>query len=362
MATSSKARYLAHGTFYAELRRRVEIHFATIGCAPNKAPGMYAKTAVMLGWFAASYVLLVFWAATYWQACALAVSLGLATAGIGFNVQHDGVHGGYSPRKGVNRLMALSLDMLGGSSYVWSWKHNVFHHSNPNAVGLDADIDIQPLCRLAPAQPRRAGHRFQHLYIWLLYSLLLVKWHFVDDFKELVGGRIGGLHFPRPHGLSLWSMVAGKFLFLLWAFGVPALLHPIWQVGMCYALGSLTASLTMAVTFQLAHCVEGAAFPVLDGAAVRARTEWAVHQVEASANFAPRNRVLSWYVGGLNYQIEHHLFPSVCHLHLRGLSRIVQATCLEYGVNYRVYPTVRAALASHVRWVYRMGRPRTDAA
>src|SRR5713101_2729848 len=138
MATSSKARYLAHGAFYAELRRRVEIHFATIGCAPNKAPGMYAKTAVMLGWFAASYVLLVFWAATYWQACALAVSLGLATAGIGFNVQHDGVHGGYSPRKGVNRLMALSLDMLGGSSYVWSWKHNVFHHSNPNAVGLDA--------------------------------------------------------------------------------------------------------------------------------------------------------------------------------------------------------------------------------
>src|SRR5229473_6578843 len=145
MATSSKARYLAHGAFYAELRRRVEIHFATIGCAPNKAPGMYAKTAVMLGWFAASYVLLVFWAATYWQASALAVSLGLATAGIGFNVQHDGVHGGYSPRKGVNRLMALSLDMLGGSSYVWSWKHNVFHHSNPNAVGLDADIDIQPL-------------------------------------------------------------------------------------------------------------------------------------------------------------------------------------------------------------------------
>src|SRR5260370_28554915 len=126
MATSSKARYLAHGTFYAELRRRVEIHFATLGCAPNEAPGMYAKTAVMLGWFAASYVLLVFWAATYWQACALAVSLGLATAGIGFNVQHDGVPGGYSPRKGVNRPIALSLDMLGGTSYPCCWEHNGF--------------------------------------------------------------------------------------------------------------------------------------------------------------------------------------------------------------------------------------------
>src|SRR5260370_5885270 len=117
MATSSKARYLADGTFYAELRRRVEIHFATLGCARNEAPGMYAKTAVMLGWFAASYVLLVFWAATYWQACALAVSLRLATAGIGFNVQHDGVHGGYSPRQGVNLLLALSLDKLGRTSY-----------------------------------------------------------------------------------------------------------------------------------------------------------------------------------------------------------------------------------------------------
>ena len=117
----------------------------------------------------------------------------------------------------------------------------------------------------------------------------------------------------------------------------------------------MTVSITLAITFQLAHAVEEAAFPSLDKSG-RASTEWAVHQVEASVNFAPRNRVLTWYLGGLNYQIEHHLFPRVCHLHLRDLSTIVQTACLEYGVKYRVHPTASAALASHARWVHRLGQ------
>jgi len=271
------------------------------------------------------------------------------------NVQHDGGHGGYSRREGVNLLMAFALDLLGASSYVWSWKHNVFHHSNPNIAGLDSDIDLQPFCRLAPTQPRRAWHRFQHLYIWFLYSFLVVKWQLVDDFKELASGRIGGQHFARPRGRRLWILVAGKVIFFSWAFVLPLLLHPILSVAFCFALASMTVSLTLAITFQCAHVVEGAAFPSLDKSG-RASTEWAVHQVEASVNFAPRNRLLSWYLGGLNYQIEHHLFPRVCHLHLRNLSTIVQTACLEYGVKYRVYRTARAALASHARWVHRLGQ------
>ena len=223
LATSSNSRYLPHGAFYAELRRQVDLYFTIVGGVPNEAPGMHLKSAVMLGWFAGSYALLTFWATTWWQASALALSLGLAMAGIGFNIQHDAGHGAYSHREGVNLIMALALDVLGASSYVWSWKHNVFHHSNPNIAGLDADIDIQPFCRLAPAQPRRPGHRFQHLYIWFLYSLLTVKWQLVDDFKELASGRIGGQHFPPPRGWRLWSLVAGKILFIGWAFVLPAL-------------------------------------------------------------------------------------------------------------------------------------------
>jgi len=335
--------------------RQVGLHFTITGRVPNEAPGLHLKTAVMLGWFAGSYTLLTFWATTWWQASALAISVGMAMAGIGFNIQHDGGHGSYSRRESVNLIMAFALDVLGASSYVWSWKHNVFHHSNPNIAGLDADIDIQPFCRLAPAQRRRAWHRFQHLYIWFLYSLLTVKWQFVDDFKELASGRIGGQHFARPRGWRLWSLVAGKVIFLSWTFVLPLLLHSVLRVALCFTLASLVLGLTLAITFQLAHAVEGAAFSSL-GESGRASTEWAVHQVEASMNFAPGNRVLTWYLGGLNYQIEHHLFPRVCHLHLRDLSSIVQTACLEYGVNYRVHPTASAALASHARWVHRLGQ------
>lgn len=347
------ARYLPHGELYKTLRQRADAYFARTGTAPDSAPGMGAKTLVILGWFAASYGLLAFWSSTPWQALACSVSLGLAMAGIGFNVQHDGGHGAYSGRRRVNALMAFSLDVVGGSSYMWRWKHNVFHHSHPNVDGLDTDIDIQPFCRLTSSQRWRAGHRFQHVYAWLLYALLVPKWHFVDDFTALITGRIGGKPYPRPRGLELAGLLGGKALFLTWAFGVPLLLHPVGQVALCYLVVSVTAGLVLATTFQLAHAVEGAA-PELDGAG-QPQTDWAVHQVRTSVNFAPGNAALTWYLGGLNYQIEHHLFPSVCHLHLKALAPIVQATCAELGVPYRVHRTARAALASHVRWLRQLG-------
>ena len=344
-------RYLAHGDFHAALHRRVEEHFARSGVGPGPTPEMWRKTLIIVAWFAASYGLLVFWASGPWQALACSVSLGLAVAGIGFNIQHDGGHGGYSARRGLNTAMAIGLDLIGGSSYVWRWKHNIFHHSHPNVDGLDADVNVQPFCRLTPSQRRRWGHRFQHVYAWLLYSLMAVKWQFIDDFKDVITGRIGSQRFPRPRGLDLLWLLAGKAVFLGWALGLPLLLHPVRSVLLCHAAASITLSLVLSVTFQLAHAVEGASAPGLDGA----RTEWAAHQVRTAADFAPGSAALTWYLGGLNYQVEHHLFPRVCHVHLKALAPIVQATCAEHGVPYRVHPTARAALASHARWLHRLG-------
>jgi linoleoyl-CoA desaturase len=354
LSTATQSRYLPHGPFHTELHRRVDQHFARLGTAPNEAPGMRVKTAVIVGWLLASYAGLLFWATTPWQGAILAVSLGLAIAGIGFNVQHDGNHGGYSSRPRLSGAMGFALDLVGGSSYVWRWKHNVFHHSNPNLVGLDADIDLQPFCRLAPKQPRHAAHRAQALYIWFLYAFLAVKWQFVDDFRDISTGTIGGQRFPRPRGWSLAALLAGKLFFVSWTLVLPMLLHPVWAVLACYAVTSVTLSLALAITFQLAHVTDGATF---SHASRAASTEWAVHQVESSVNFCPSNRFLTWYLGGLNYQIEHHLFPKVCHLHLPDLAAIVEQTCKEYGVSYRVHQSATAALASHVRWIHRLGAP-----
>src|SRR5262245_54200064 len=127
---------------------------------------MYVKTSVLLLWLAASYVALVFLPITAWQAILLAVSLGCAMAMVGFNVQHDGGHRAYSKRRLVNRLMAFSLDVLGGSSYFWNYKHNIAHHTYPNVLGADDDIYLGPLGRLSPHERRYWFHRFQHIYMW----------------------------------------------------------------------------------------------------------------------------------------------------------------------------------------------------
>ncbi|WP_155893888.1 fatty acid desaturase family protein [Cystobacter fuscus] len=358
MAQATKARFLEAGPFHQALKTRVDTYLQRSGRAPRDLPGMYAKTAALLAWFVASYVFLAFVAAGPWSALLGCVSLGLAMAGIGFSVQHDANHGGYSERRPLNQLLAGTLDMLGASSYVWSWKHNVFHHSHPNVVGLDADIDIQPFCRVAPGQRLRPAHRFQHFYIWMLYGLLTVKWQLVDDFANVIKGRVGQQKMPRPTGRKLVGMLGGKLFFFAWALGVPSFFHPVWKVALCYALTSFILGLTLATVFQLAHCVEEADFPeVPQGGGGSFSREWAVHQVETTVDFARGNRWLCWYLGGLNFQVVHHLFPKVCHLHYPALSRIIEQTCVEHGVRYRTQDSVRAALGSHVRWLKRMGQP-----
>lgn len=357
LAQATKAKFLEAGPFHQALKARVERYFQDSGRSQRDLPGMYAKTAVLLGWFAASYTFLVFLADSPWSAILGCVSLGLAMAGIGFSVQHDAGHGGYSERRSVNRSLAWMLDVLGASSYVWSWKHNIYHHSHTNVVGLDADVNIQPFCRIAPSQPRYAAHRFQHFYIWFLYGLLTVKWQFVDDFKDVLSGRVGLQKMPRPTGRKLLGVLGGKLFFFGWALVVPALLHSGWKVALCFALTSFVLGLTLASVFQLAHCVQEASFPEVPQEGGSFGREWAAHQVETTVDFARGNRLLSWYLGGLNFQVVHHLFPRVCHLHYPALSNIIEETCREHGVRYHAQESVRAAVVSHVRWLKQMGRP-----
>ncbi len=353
----------AADAFHQELRRRVEGYFASTGKSPRDSPAMYRKAAVIALWLSASYALLVFAPLPWWLAAPLAASLGLAMAALGFNVQHDGGHRAASDRPWVNRLAALAIELIGGSSYVWHHKHNVIHHTYVNITGHDDDVAIGPLGRLTPHQRWRPWHRFQHWYLWPLYGLLAVKWHLLDDFVAVLRGRVGAHRIPRPRGGDLAGFLAGKGVFLALAFGVPLLLHPWWAVLPLYALTAVVLGLTLSVVFQMAHCVEPAAFPLPGGRDGRMAASWAVHQVETTVDFARHSRVVGWLTGGLNFQIEHHLFPRVCHVHYPALSPIVEQTCREFGVRYAAHETFRAGLASHYRWLRRMAtRPAPEAA
>jgi linoleoyl-CoA desaturase len=343
--------------FNQEVRRRVDQYFARVRRKPRDCAQMYLKTAVVLGWLAASYTLLVFFAASWWMALPLVISLGLAMAAVGFNIQHDGGHHAYSDRPWINRLMARSLDLLGGSSFFWARKHNVLHHNYANISGHDDDIDLGILGRLSPHQRRLPFHRFQHYYLWALYGFLPMKWQLYDDFRDLITGQVGSRRFARPKGGDLAVFLGGKTLFFSLALVVPLLAHPLWAVLLAYLLVSLVEGTALSVVFQMAHCVEEAAFTLPAGDTHQIEASWAVHQVESTVDFARRNRLLSWFIGGLNFQIEHHLFPRICHVHYAAIAPLVEQTCREFRLKYSAHKSFRAGLVSHFRWLRQMGRP-----
>jgi linoleoyl-CoA desaturase len=229
---------------------------------------------------------------------------------------------------------------------------NVAHH--------DTDIDIGVFGRLSPQQPWHAPYRWQQWYLWPLYGLMGIKWHFFDDFRDVIISRMGENRFPRPHGRELALFVGGKLVFLTLAFGIPLLLHSFWTVVLFYVITVAVLGVVLSVVFQLAHAVEEARFPSPEPGTGRIEQPWAVHQAGSTVDFARGNRLVSWLVGGLNFQIEHHLFPTLCHVNYPAIATVVEDACREYGVPYKANPGFSAAVASHFRWLKEMGAAPAD--
>lgn len=346
-------------SFHLELRRRVDEYFRRTGRRRRDCLQMYLKTAIILAAFVSCYGLLVFVAATWWQALPLAILLGLSMAAIGFNIEHDGVHDAYSNYAWVNRWTAMTLDLIGASSSLWHWKHVVVHHTYTNLTPHDTDLELGFIARLTPHQKRLRFHRWQHFYLWPLYGMNVIKWHLYDDFRDVILGQHNSQRMPRPKGWALARFIGGKALFLTMAFAIPLLFHSIWIVILFYVVSALVAGAVVTVVFQLAHCVGEAEFPLPRKDSGSVENAWAIHQVETTVDFARRNWVESWLLGGLNFQIEHHLFPRICHVNYPAISKLVEETCREFGVKYREHTSFWAGLTSHFRWLRRMGMPTT---
>ncbi|MEZ6127493.1 MAG: acyl-CoA desaturase [Planctomycetaceae bacterium] len=354
---SNLVKFAKSDGFMQALRERVDAYFSETQQSKRDHPRMYLKTVVILSWLILTYVGLVFYAATWPAALALSVSLGIAMAAVGFNIQHDGGHGAYSRFPLINQVMAFTLDILGGSSFIWKRTHNVIHHSYTNVTGLDGDIDLGILGRLSPHQPRYFFHRVQHFYLWFLYGLITFKWQFRDDYQALLIGRVGSSRIPSPKGWELATLLLGKAAFMTLAFGVPLYFHAWQNVALCFFAASFAQGVLLSVVFQLAHCVEHADFPIPDADTMRIENAWAVHQVETTVDFARTSWLATWFTGGLNFQIEHHLFPQICHIHYPAIAGIVEATSAEFGVHYNAHPTAWSAIKSHYRWLRLMGQP-----
>ena len=342
--------------FRKDLDTEVALFFGQQGISRQGSHALWTKTAVLGIWLAVSYGVLVFVARQPWQIALSAASLACAMAGIGFNVQHDGGHRSYAASSAVNRGMAFSLDLMGGSSYFWHYKHGIAHHGYPNVAGFDDDVYIGALGRLTPHDRRFWFHRFQHIYIWLLYALLAIKWQLLDDFRSIIKPGVADTKVPRPARVELLLFWTGKVLFFGLALALPMFFHAWPGVVVVFLFTGAILGLLLGVVFQLAHCLGEAAFaqPPLPGQIME--RDWATHQVESTVDFARDSGILTWFIGGLNFQIEHHLFPRVCHTHYPALSKIVERVCHTHGVHYTAHTTASAALGSHYRWLRHLGR------
>lgn len=338
-------------SFHTELKKRISDYFEQVGKSTTGNYSLWLKAILLVVSFLFIYIHLVFFTPVTWLAILECVLLGGLTAAIGFNVMHDGAHGSFSRYKWVNNLAALSVNFLGANNFMWKTKHNVIHHAYTNIDGVDDDIEARPLLRLCETQKFYKIHRYQHLYFWAAYSLLYIWWVFVTDYKKYFLKRIGSVPLknmtPMDH-VSFWSFkILHAFLFI--ALPIYRLGFTPWLIG--FLILGLFAGFVLSIVFQLAHTVEHTHFPVADPVTGKMEDEWAVHQLKTTANFATKSKLISWWVGGLNFQIEHHLFPKISHVHYPAISKIIKKACADFNIPYIEYPKMRTAVASHVSYL-----------
>jgi linoleoyl-CoA desaturase len=348
--------FASGGDFFREIQQDVEAVLARRGTRTKAYVSLHSKAVISIVLPIVAYTVLVTASPGLLLGLVCLVGVGLGAMLIGFCVQHDANHGASFGARRFNRIVGFSCDiLLGFSSYAWRVKHNVAHHTYTNVDGYDDDITQVPLARLLPAQRSRPWYRLQHYYIWPLYSLMVLRLQVIGDVAAFVRGSIGQSRLRVPRGWDLAGLLTGKLVFIGWAVVIPLLIYPWWVVAVSYVCVSMVVSLVMATTFQLAHCVEEASCPTSDELGDGSRV-WAVHQIESTVDFCPRNPVLTWMLGGLNYQIEHHLFPRLPHTLYPQIAGIVRDRAERHGVRYTCQPSLWRALCSHAGHVREMGR------
>ena len=343
--------------FYQSLKTAVDQYFEVNHIKKTGDWRLYIKTITLVSAAIIIYGALIFFKMNALPALLLCALLGFVFASIGFGVMHDANHGSYSTKPWLNDTLGLTANALGASSFFWKQKHNIIHHTYTNVDGIDDDIAKSPIIRQCETQKWVPAHKIQHLYLLPIYALSSIFWLFFMDFTKYFTRKIYTTEAwkltPKNH-LIFWVTKILYFTFymiipaIVWGFGP-------WLLG--FMVLHIVMGITLSLTFQLAHVVENTEFEnVALDETKHVETAWAEHEVRTSSNFAMGNPVVSWFVGGLNFQIEHHLFPKVSHIHYPAISKIVMEKCKEFNLPYNKYDTMFGAVASHFRVMKSLGK------
>jgi len=345
--------------FVKVLRKRVDNYFKTNKLRKTGGLSLKVKAVVMLSIYTVPYFLMLFGVVTnLWAMLGLCVIMGLGMAGIGFSVMHDANHGSFSSKKWLNKFLGFSINFLGGNVNNWKAQHNLLHHSYTNIEGYDEDIDPGGLLRFSPHAEKKKFHRFQFIYAWFFYGLMTIAWTFKKDFIDVYRyEKLGLLKQLKTNAKrEFWLILGTRVFYFIYMLVVPMLLIEAswWQILIGFFTVHYVAGFVLAIIFQLAHVMEDTDFPMPEEGSVS--NQWAVHQLQTTLNFARENKILSWFIGGLNFQVEHHLFPNISHVHYPKIAPIVESTAREFGYPYFVENSFRKAVSSHARMLYQLGR------
>ena len=343
--------------FHRVVTKRVDQYFAENGLSKNADYRMVFKTVFMFALYFIPYGIILSGILPVYGMWACTALMGFGLAGIGMSVMHDANHGAYSNKSWLNQVLGYSLNIVGGDAFNWKIQHNQLHHTYTNIHGFDQDIRPRVNLRLTPAVEKNFFHRFQVVYAFILYSLQTFFWVIVKDFMQF--DQYLQFHSDannkKQKTIRLLNIILFKAIYFFYILVIPALVLPVawWQLLIGFLTIHVVGGLTLTTVFQLAHVVEGTDYPEPVNGTIEA--EWAIHQMNTTANFAPKNKLITFYVGGLNYQIEHHLFQRICHVHYPAIAPIVQQTAKEYGIPYINNETFASALASHARMLNHLG-------
>ncbi len=345
--------------FSQTLKERVKEYFLNNDIRKDGGSAIVWKTVVMCLMFLIPYsILLLGVSDNIFIFFLLWTLMGIGTAGLGLNVMHDAIHGAYSKSPKVNKFMGYVLNLIGGHTEIWRLQHNVLHHSFTNIDGGDEDIFVTPILRFSPNQRLMTIHRFQHIYAWFLYGLMtLSKLVYNDIVRAFRYRKMGLIKTDKAFAGVLSDILLWKVIYLSYTLLVPLLVLDFapWLVVVGYLLMHFVTGLLLSLVFQSAHVMPECEFPIPDDEG-NVENNFVVHQLATTTNFAPKNRFLSWAIGGLNFQVEHHLFPTICHVHYAELSRIVSSTAKEFGIAYHTQRSFLSAIISHGKMLFMLGR------
>lgn len=347
--------------FTQALHNRVDHYFAKTAHSRKGSPAVYIKTIVILGWIFGGWAGLLLSPPLLWVKLIGCGFMGLGLAAYAMNVFHDASHGAYSENSTLNALLSLGGDVMGISSYFWRLRHNRLHHIYTNIPGYDREIHGDGLVRMVPSDPYYWHHRYQHLFIWFIYPIIPIYW-FISEIKlfiEACQGKAtyGDISIPTPRLQDILIFLGARLVGLTFFVGIPLLLgYSLLETIVGLILIYMTYGLVSVQVFMLAHVLEKVDFPTVSQNDRTLDEDWFLFQIRTTADFAHRNPLVCWYLGGLNYQVIHHLFPSICHIHYPNLADILDEVCAEHGIIYRRYNTTEDAIVSCYRWLKSMSQ------